>query len=477
MTGPGSVVILTPLNLEYRAVRAHLKNPRKEWHPEGTAAEIGAVQGVPWPVAVVLLGEGTHNAGVLAERVSTWLEPRALFVTGIAGSLKDDIDVGDVVAATLVYGYHGGKDTDAGFKARPRTWAGSHRLLQAAQQADVTGTWTEGLSASPSVHFKPIASGDVVLNSRTSSLRAQLTDNYNDAAAIEMESTGVACAAQLRESLPVLAVRGISDKADKRKRLTDAAGLQPVAAAHAAAFTMAILRELAAATEKRAQAGADDPAPVDPERGWRTLPQPLAPTWPPGLPVPRRRGKAVVELCVVPAEPVAALQARRLAALPAELAALGAAAGVFAADREASQTCDHAAIADAAGAGLAMTRDGERCGWQELPKDEHGAVLDEDDAAARLAALLTALTGMDAPCPREAGLAVGVTTTVLLAEGRTGDLPRSSPGRGTSQTSLWVPAADVLPWRRIADDPADVCAELSARLLLAFRSRPRNARR
>jgi nucleoside phosphorylase len=472
---PG-VVILTALNLEYCAVREHLKDPRKIWHRDGTGAEIGGVSGFPWPVAVVVMGDGTGTASVLAERVSQWLKPRALFVVGVAGSLKDDIDLGDVVVADWVYGYHGGKDTDSGFKTRPRAWAASHLMLQAALHAGITGAWAEGLPSAPSVHFKPIVSGDVVLNSRTSPLAVHLEDSYNDAVAIEMESAGVACAAQLSGSLPVLAVRGISDKADEDKQRNDADGLQPVAAAHAAAFTMAILRELAAAMAMQPQAGSSGGPPADPERGWRALPQPLVAVWSADLGGSRQRGKAIVELCLIPAEPVAALEARRLAALPAELTALGAAAGVFPPGREVSQRCDRSAVADAGGVGLAITRDGERCGWQELPRDTRGSVLDQDDLAAQLAALITALTGIDAPCPWEAGLAVGVTPSVLLAEGRVADLPRTSTRGRTSLTPLRVPAADVLPWARIAADPAVVAAELAARLLLAFRSRPRNAR-
>jgi nucleoside phosphorylase len=475
MSESPSVVILTPLNLEYRAVRVHLKEPRKVWHPDGTAAEIGTVSGVPWPVAVVVMGEGTYTASTMAERVSKWLKPRALFLVGVAGGLKDDINLGDVVVATLVYGYHSGKETDSGFETRPRSWPTSHRMVQAARHAEVAGVWADGLPALPSVHFKPIASGDVVLNSRTSPLAVQLQDDYNDAVAIEMESTGVVCAAQLNETLPVLTVRGISDKADDRKQVNDAAGLQPAAAAHAAAFTMAILRELSAAMAAESQTVPDSRAPIDPGRGWRALAQPLPAIWLPDLGVPSQRGKTIVELCLLPAGPIAPLEARQLAALPAELTTLGRAAAVFTSDQDVSETCNTSAVADAAGAGLAITRNGERCGWKKLPQDLLGSVLDQEDLTARLAALLSALTGLDAPCPQEAGVAVAVTPSVLLAEGRVADLPRTSARGRTSLTPLRVPAADVLPWARIAADPADVSAELSARLLLAFRSRQRQS--
>jgi hypothetical protein len=96
------------------------------------------------------------------------------------------------------------------------------------------------------VHFAPVASGEVVLNSRDTPLARQLYEHYNDAAAIEMESAGVAQAAHLNRSVPMLTVRGISDKADGLKHEADAAGGQPEAAARAALVAVAVLREFAA---------------------------------------------------------------------------------------------------------------------------------------------------------------------------------------------------------------------------------------
>jgi hypothetical protein len=239
---------------------------------------------------------------------------------------------------------------------------------------------------------------------------------------------------------------------------------------------MAILRKLSLSMAAEGETVAVGRAPVDPERGWRPLAQPLPSIWPSDLGVPRQRGTAIVQLCLLPAEPMAPLEARRLAELPAELTSLGRSVGVFSSDQEVSERCDTSAVAGGPEAGLAVTRNGERCGWQKLPQDELGSVLDQEDLTARLAALLGALTTLDVPGPREAGVAVAVTPSVLLAEGSVADLPRASIRGRTSMTPLQVPAADVLPWARIATDPAHVSAELATRLLLAFRSRHRGAR-
>ena len=245
----GTVVVLTPMNLEYRAMRAQLAQLHEILHPEGTSFEVGSLPGTPWQVALAVTGEGNSTTAVLAERAISSFRPEALLVVGVAGALKNDIELGDVVVATWVYSYHGGKEDADGFRARPRGWASTHRLEQAARRVENEGTWTGRLPvpASPAVHFKPIAAGEVVLNSRDTPLALQIRRNYDDAAAIEMESAGASTAAHLNASTPMITIRGISDKADGRKHLSDTAGLQPVAAAHAAAFAAALLEELATA--------------------------------------------------------------------------------------------------------------------------------------------------------------------------------------------------------------------------------------
>lgn len=115
------------------------------------------------------------------------------------------------------------------------------------------------------MHFRPIAAGEVVLNSRTSPLAEQLRRTYNDAAAIEMESAGVFGAGHLNRSWPVLTIRGISDRADGAKHIADKAGLQTVAAANAAAFAFALVEAMADLpqhTEVASRSQASAPVPL-----------------------------------------------------------------------------------------------------------------------------------------------------------------------------------------------------------------------
>ncbi|MEV0740785.1 5'-methylthioadenosine/S-adenosylhomocysteine nucleosidase [Streptomyces sp. NPDC050549] len=252
MTQP-IVAVLTALPLEYTAVREHLTGAQKQEHPRyGTLATVGRLSDTPWRVALLELGEGNLTAATLTERIMSWLEPEAVFFVGVAGGLKPDIGLGDVVVATKLYGIHGGKETDKEFLVRPEAWRASHRLEQAAREA---------LRGDPHVHLKPIAAGDVVLASARSALAEHLRTHYGDAAAIEMEGAGIASAVHLAGG-DALVIRGISDKADARKSRADAGGSQPRAAANAAAAAMAVLREL---RPFRARSGTSDHGSDDSE--------------------------------------------------------------------------------------------------------------------------------------------------------------------------------------------------------------------
>jgi adenosylhomocysteine nucleosidase len=243
-----TVAVLTALSLEYGAVLDHLEDVEKLRHPRsGTRARRGRLPGTPWHVALVDMGEGTLTAATLTERVLTWLDPEAVLFVGVAGGLKDDIEIGDVVVATKVYAIHGGKQSTDGLLGRPEAWRASHRLEQAAKEA-LRGK----------AHFKPIAVGDVVLADADSELAEHIRTRYNDAAAIEMESSGVAHAVHLAGEAGALIIRGISDKANAEKEQADAKGSQPRAAANAAAAAVAVLRELEPRELQEPSAGATD---------------------------------------------------------------------------------------------------------------------------------------------------------------------------------------------------------------------------
>ncbi|GGW18992.1 nucleosidase [Streptomyces capoamus] len=231
-----TVLVLTALALEYAAVRAYIEDREERSHPgNGTYVEVGRLRGTACRVAAAELGEGSRTTAALTSSLVGWLRPRAVLFVGVAGGLKEDIGLGDVVVGTKVYGIHGGKVTPEGLLDRPEAWHGSHALLSAARAAvrDMPGV---------RVHFKPIATGDLVLADAESEAARHVRERYNDAVAVETEGSGAAHAAHL-EGRDALVVRGISDHADAGKAAADAGGSQVRAAAQAAAVAAAVLRK------------------------------------------------------------------------------------------------------------------------------------------------------------------------------------------------------------------------------------------
>jgi adenosylhomocysteine nucleosidase len=232
------VLILTALDLEYDAVRQQLTGLQTYQHPAGTLFEIAGTSHAPGSIVIGVTGPGNSGAAVQAERAITAFQPQALLFAGIAGALSEDLAIGDVVVATRVYDYHGDQPQGDGFSARPHVWEAPHRLEQLARYVARAGAWRKPEANPPAVHFRPIATGAKVVSSRTPALAG-----LSDAAAIDMESAGVAQVGQLNQA-PVLTIRGISDRADEKKHGTDAASNQAVAAAHAAWFSVSLASEI-----------------------------------------------------------------------------------------------------------------------------------------------------------------------------------------------------------------------------------------
>jgi nucleoside phosphorylase/tetratricopeptide (TPR) repeat protein len=241
-----TAVVLTALDVEYDAVRAHLNNLRARQVPGGTRFEVGEFSGdfLDWHVAVAEIGEGNVGAAIEAEKAISSFDPDLILFVGVAGGFKDDLRHGDVVVASKVYGYHGGKAVEE-FYARPIAFPTLHSLDQLVRQVRrgrwfESGTNEEQQIDRPNVLLKPIAAGEVVVASKRSEVAQQIRSHYSDTTAVDMESAGMYMAAH-RANRPALAIRGISDLLSDKTAESDAT-LQPLASRHAAAFAFALLR-------------------------------------------------------------------------------------------------------------------------------------------------------------------------------------------------------------------------------------------
>lgn len=252
-TNERRAVILTAIRVEYQAVRSHLTDVAMRQHLQGTVYEQGNFTpptGQPWKVLLVKVSMGNANAALEAERAISFFKPWVALFVGVAGGIKD-VKLGDVVAATKIYGYESGKDGET-FLPRPSLGESSYRLQQLADylggNQEQIQTWlgrVKGLpdGLRPSVFVAPMAAGEKVVASTNSPAFKLLRAAYSDAVAVEMEGRGFFQTSFTYPDVLSMVVRGISDVIDGKAE-SDAAGYQAVAAATAAAFAIELLSNL-----------------------------------------------------------------------------------------------------------------------------------------------------------------------------------------------------------------------------------------
>jgi nucleoside phosphorylase len=242
-------VILTALPVEYQAVRTHLTLLREEIHPHGTIYEQGifASQNKSWNIGIVEIGAGNVGAAFEAERAINHFKPILILFVGVAGGLKD-VQLGDVVVATKVYGYEAGK-ANITFQTRPEVGNSTYRMEQRARAEARKGDWLQRLGRTipdpvPRAFVAPIAAGEKVVGSTRSATWRFLKTNYGDALAVEMEGYGFLKVAHANQQVDALIIRGISDRIDDKTE-ADAVNTQELAARNASAFTFEVLAKLA----------------------------------------------------------------------------------------------------------------------------------------------------------------------------------------------------------------------------------------
>ncbi|QKV91084.1 hypothetical protein HUT19_04470 [Streptomyces sp. NA02950] len=246
------VVVLTALEVEYRAVRAHLEELHPVQSERGALFEVGTFRegSVERRVATHMTGPGNPGAAAAVERAAALFAPRALLFVGVAGGRKD-VALGDVVAADAVYDYETGKDTEQGFLPRQKTHQSAYGLVQLARVVTAGDTWQRRIRPAdgtplPRAHVKPIAAGGRVVAHHRSDTGRRLTAAAGDAVAVDMEGFGFLAGAYLNQHQDALVIRGISDLLGDKGEAHDERW-QPVASRHAAAFAFELIGRLPAA--------------------------------------------------------------------------------------------------------------------------------------------------------------------------------------------------------------------------------------
>lgn len=161
------------------------------------------------PVVIVKSGIGKVNAAICAQILADIFKVDAIINTGIAGSLNDKIDIGDIVLSKDALQHD--MDTSAfgdPVGVIPRmdvsSFPGDEKLISLAEQC------CREVLPQINTFVGRVVSGDQFISDKTK--KQWLTDTFQGYCT-EMEGAAVAHAAYLN-GIPFLIIRAISDKAD-----------------------------------------------------------------------------------------------------------------------------------------------------------------------------------------------------------------------------------------------------------------------
>ena len=255
---PRRALIITTVDHENRAVKAHLSDPEILIGEKDGLYEYGRFSDPAgeWLVVHAITSTGNTDAGLdTREAFYEFGNFQVVMFVGVAGSLKEDIPIGSVVISEHVYNGHSAKVTDTETLGRPHGLPPARELLTAAKALIHLKDWVDLIRAPadmvlpstadypcdfpPLAVIKGVVSGEEVVAGDKSQRFALLRSRFNDCGAVEMEGWGVMNAAH-RENTSAIIVRGISDMCAGKDHTRDKL-FQPIAAAHAAAFAFSIL--------------------------------------------------------------------------------------------------------------------------------------------------------------------------------------------------------------------------------------------
>lgn len=160
-------------------------------------------------LVVVKSGIGKVNAAMCTQILATYFKVDTVINTGVAGSLRNEINIGDVVVSIDAL-QHDMDATGFGYKPgvipRMKTsiFEADKKLIDAAEAACKKAVPEIG------VYRGRVVSGDQFITDKA--VKERLIDLF-DGSCTEMEGAAIAQAAYLN-NIPFLIIRAISDKAD-----------------------------------------------------------------------------------------------------------------------------------------------------------------------------------------------------------------------------------------------------------------------
>lgn len=189
-------------------------------------------------VVVVQSGIGKVNAAVCTQILVDDFQAEVVMNTGIAGSLNNDINIGDIVVSTDLV-HHDVEATAFGYKKGqvPGMEYFSFQSDDALRGLAVKAC--REVNPDIQVFEGRIASGDQFVADQ--GVKDFIVNEFG-AYAVEMEGAAIAQAAMLNH-VPFLVIRAISDKADGSAHV-DYPAFEKLAIEHSVKLTRRILREI-----------------------------------------------------------------------------------------------------------------------------------------------------------------------------------------------------------------------------------------
>lgn len=158
---------------------------------------------------VVRSGIGKVNAGICAQILKDTFGVDAIINTGIAGSLNNDINIGDVVISTDVL-HHDMNATGFGYPKGQIPQMDAFSFVADEGLRDLAVRTCHEVNPDIQVFEGRIASGDQFICDKQ--VKDDIVSEFG-AFAVEMEGAAIGQAAYLNH-VPFLVIRAISDKAD-----------------------------------------------------------------------------------------------------------------------------------------------------------------------------------------------------------------------------------------------------------------------
>lgn len=219
------VGIIGAMELEVEALKAAMKTERIV-EKAGMKFYEGSMDGTN--VVIVQCGIGKVNAGICVQILADVFKATAIINTGVAGSLKNEINIGDIVVSTDAC-QHDMDVTALGYE--PGIIPQMETSMFVADEAIVKASVETCKEVNPDIQVFTgrVCSGDQFISSAEQ--KDRLISQF-DGACAEMEGAAIAQAAFLNK-IPFVIFRAISDKADGSAHM-DYPTFEKAAAAHSA---------------------------------------------------------------------------------------------------------------------------------------------------------------------------------------------------------------------------------------------------